>query len=899
MAVGAVRREAGAVPERLQSLTLLKSQPPVIPPSLVRRRRLDDLLSAGTSKSFTLLCAGPGAGKTLAVASWTAAGLAPGPVAWVSLDSTDNDPQAFWSDLLGALVGSGAVPTGSPLRDIIPASSFGDLQVREVRIRIAELPRPVVVVLDDFQEITSSAVLEPLGQLVDHLPATLRLVVLSRSDPPLRLHRLRVDGQLSEIRTNDLAFDEHEAATLFDLHGMQLNRRQIGVLWTRTQGWSAGLQLAAMSLDPADIDEGIVRFSGNDRSVADYLVGEVLDRMSPEDRDFMLVTSITERLNGDLADQLTGRRDSQLLLEKLVGANAFVVGLGSLQDWYSYHPLLRELLRHRLRLERPHDVPELHRAAARWMAEHGEPVEAVRHSILAGDFAGAGQTLLAVIPRLLSVDGPVLAAAVEPLARTASERPTLSSLLASATVHFHRLEVPAMLQDALEAKEFLDEADQNVRPSAEAVISLFEVAAARARGDHAEVLRLANEALVALDRTPRRRVPAGRHFRAIADVNVGGAQLWAGDFAAAEQRLTLTAPMTLELGLPLTNLNAIGHLAVLDAMSGRCRRAANRATEALRIIERRGWGSEPQALGTYLAMALVELTRNRPAEAGGHVSRGLNSSGDQTDRANRLALAIAAVLVAVERGDSDAALAADARLRGGMARTPGAAELLVRWSGVAGAQSLLLADRPADALRRIGQPGEGSGFAVSWERIVLARAHLALGQFGPIAALIEPLLQPEVMYREPAVKARLISALLAEHHHRDTAASAAVSAAVDLAQPEGIRRPFLAIGARLSPLLGRYRNLDGRHTAFVTDILDDIAPAATGSAGSAQMIEHLTEREMIVLHYLPTMLKAGEIASDLFVSVNTVKAHLRSMYRKLGVSNRREAVERARALGLM
>lgn len=496
------------MPQLLQSLTGLKSQPPVVPPSLVRRRRLDDLLTEGTAKPFTLVCAGPGAGKTLSAAAWVAAGSTPGPVAWVSLDSTDNDPQTFWSDLLGAL--AGAVPSGSPLRDITPASSFGDLQVREVTVRLAELPDPVVLVLDDFQEITSDAVLDSFGHLVDHLPGSVRLVVLSRSDPTLRLHRLRVGGQLTEIRTEDLAFDEQEAAALFDLHGLQLSREQLRVLRTRTQGWPAGLQLAAMSLDPGDIDEGIDRFSGNNRSVADYLIGEVVDRLSPEDRQFLLRTSITERLSADLADRLTGRSDSQLVLEKLVGGNAFVVGIGVRRDWYSCHPLLRELLHHRLRLEHPRLVPELHRTAARWMADNGEPIESMRQSILAGDFDGAGRTLLSVVPRILSVEGPVLAAAVEPLARTATERPTLSSLIASATVHYHRLEITAMLQDAVEAREFLSEASEELRASAEAVISLFEMAAARSRGDQAGVFRAGDAGVGSGAGEPQCDRPSGR-----------------------------------------------------------------------------------------------------------------------------------------------------------------------------------------------------------------------------------------------------------------------------------------------------------------------------------------------------------------------------------------------------
>ena len=261
---------------------------------------------------------------------------------------------------------------------------------------------------------------------------------------------------------------------------------------------------------------------------------------------------------------------------------------------------------------------------------------------------------------------------------------------------------------------------------------------------------------------------------------------------------------------------------------------------------------------------------------------------------------------AVIRGDAEAALAADARLRAGLARTQHPADLLVRWAAIAGAEALLLADRPAEAVTRIGSRNGGgdwngsAGFAGSWERVALARARLALASTAQAEELIEPLLPTGWPYREPAIFARLIQAQVADRQHRDTAALAAITAAVDLAQPEGIRRPFLLRAAAGCPrCCSRYQHLGGRHAAFVADLVDNLGPVGPNRSRSALMVEHLTERELIVLHYLPTMLKAGEIASDLYVSVNTVKAHLRSMYRKLGVSNRREAVERARTVGLL
>jgi LuxR family maltose regulon positive regulatory protein len=654
-----------------------------------------------------------------------------------------------------------------------------------------------------------------------------------------------------------------------------------------------------MSLDPADIEGGIARFSGSERSVADYLIGEVIDRLPLQDREFLLKTSIVENLTGDLADQLTGRSDSQRILERLVGANAFVVAMGEKNEWFNYHPLLRELMRHRLALEQPRAVADLHRLAAQWLMTQGEPIESIRHWILARDFDGAGQILITILPKFLTPDGPTLAAVIEPMARIANDAPSLTTLLASAGWHLQRHEYEAMRRDALDARDFLDEAPASVRVSAEVLIGLFEMAAERTTGDTKAVLDLATWVVGLLDRTSRRLVPAGRQYRVIAVGNLGGAQLWSGEFDDAETNLTAAARESLELGLPLVNINAVGHLAVLEALAGRCRAADRRAREVAQFVERRGWSSETQALATYLALSLVELSRHHLDPAGANIGRGLAAGGRQTDRAVRLGLAIAAVHLAVLRGDPDAALVADARLRAGMARTPDASDLLVRWAAAAGAEALLLADRPAEAIDLIGEPGVDHGFATSWERVTLARAQLALGHAAVARDVIAPLLEPGWPIREPVIMARLIQALVAERDHRDTAALTAVTAAVELAQAESIRRPFLAVGGRLIPLLQRFQRLSSTQSVFVADLLDKLTPPPEQQTVAALMVEHLTERELIVLHYLPTMLKAGEIASDLYVSVNTVKAHLRSMYRKLGVSNRREAVERARTVGLL
>lgn len=888
--------------EQARSLLALKVTPPAVPVGVLPRAELAARLTAAAAGPVTLVSAGAGAGKTLTAASWAVSGASVCPVGWLSLDRSDDDLRPFWSHLIAAIIASGAVPVDGSLRDMIPAAEFGPAEVRQVMVGLAELAAPVVLVLDDFHEITDVAVLATFGQLVDHLPPQLRLVLLSRADPMLRLHRLRVAGQLTEIRTEDLAFTAAETVALFSQSGIDLDADQVSLLVDRTEGWPAGLRLAAMSLDPDDVRGGIERFSGSVRSVAEYLVGEVTARLPVDERDFLLAASVVDRVSGALADHLTGRTDGHLVLERFANTNAFVVAVGDRSEWFRFHPLLRELLRHRLTLDRPQLAPELHRRAAVWMSGHGAPIEAINHWIRAGDQQQAGRILLLLIPKLVTPEGPALVAAIAPLAAAADHAPSLTTLLASATHHFARREFRAMLRDAVEARDYLPETAADMAPSAEVVITVFEMIAARAGADAAGVARLAGQIVELVNSTPREVLPTGRAFRAIAMVNLGGAQLWTGDHGDAEQLLDAAVAQASELDLPLAHLNAAGHLAVLDALHGRYRAADRRARDAVLITERRGWGSEPQALSAYLALALVNLTGQRPDIAHGHVQRGLAASGGENDRAVRLGLAITAVQVAVCQGEPTAALDADSRVAAGLARTPAAPRMLRDWAAVAGAEALLLAGRPDQAITRLGDVDDAPGVVASWTLATLARARLALSDLPAAEQLLAPLLPPSASYPEPAVTGWLLRAVIATRKRREGSALTALTTAIALAEPHNIRRPFPLVGEHMSELVTRYRQLGGRHQKFATELLGQLPPRPGAQRipdNGPDAMHHLTERELMVLRYLPTMLKAGEIGDALFVSVNTVKAHQRAVYRKLGVVTRREAVEKARNVGLL
>ena len=425
----------------------LRAVPPAIPAGFVPRPRLHQLLTEGRQHPITLISAGPGCGKTLTVASWARGAGRPDRLAWLSLDDTDNDLREFWADVVGALAISGAVPPGSAILDLSPSVGFGIQEARLGCAALATLPATVTLVLDDLHRITDPVVLRSLGELLEHQPPQLRLVLATRFDPPLRLHRLRLNGDVLDVHSSDLAFTETEAGALFAVQGVDLSPDELTGVWQRTQGWAAGLRLALMSLNSTDVQAGVSKFTGSTPLVAEYLIEEVLDQLPDVDRHFLLAASTVDRICASLATELTGRPDSQLILEGLAAKHALVVGLAGRNDWFRLHPLLQEMLQHRLALERPELVVELHARASRWFETQGEPVAAIRHACLAGHWDEVGRLAAQAVPLLVTARAGAFVAALEPAVARAAATPTTSCLLASAMTHYHRHDYESMARD--------------------------------------------------------------------------------------------------------------------------------------------------------------------------------------------------------------------------------------------------------------------------------------------------------------------------------------------------------------------------------------------------------------------------------------------------------------------
>src|SRR5215470_11458280 len=387
-------------------LLAAKLHVPRPPPGFVARPRLAGRLDEGLSRRLILVCAPAGSGKTALLAAWASGGQ--GPVAWLSLDEGDNDPARFWRYVAAAMERASPGVSGriGPLLGSAPRSFEG--VVTALVNGLADRPPAghALLVLDDYHLIGAGQVHAAVQFLLDHLPPGLRLVLAARSDPPLRLSRLRTRGELAELRTGDLRFTAAEAAAL--LRGAAgtaaagLTGAAIEALTAKTEGWAAGLHLAGLSLQSQDdADAFVSAFSGSHRYVLDYLAEEVLDRQDPQVREFLLETSVLSRLSADLCDAVTGREGGQVMLERIERAGLFLVPLDEVRGWWRYHQLFADLLRARLRAEQPGRVQALHRAAAAWCEEHGLADDAVRHALAAGEVAWAARLVERHVEELL------------------------------------------------------------------------------------------------------------------------------------------------------------------------------------------------------------------------------------------------------------------------------------------------------------------------------------------------------------------------------------------------------------------------------------------------------------------------------------------------------------------
>jgi LuxR family maltose regulon positive regulatory protein len=864
----------------------------------VPRPRLFDPLSAGTQQLLTLVSGPAGAGKTTLLGSWSSSRQPPGPVAWLSLDAGDNEPGRLWAYAVAALCQSGAVPRDSMLRGLAPVPGAEKRFLPLLVSGLAQLPTPVVLVLDDLQAITDATLFEGLEFLVRHAPPQLRLVLATRVDPPLPLQRLRLSGQLVQVRAADLAFTVAEAAELLATceDQPQLSDDDLALLHARTEGWAAGLRLAALSLTgQPDPHRFVTEFAGDDKSVADYLTREVLDRQPKELRSFLLRTCVVDELDGNLADELTGGHGGESTLARLELANGFVTSVGSGRRAYRYHHLFVELLRYELRREAPTQVGRLHRRASGWYAARGLMVHAIRQALMARDWRTAAD-LMARHGSSLVLGGD--AAALHELvgrlpAELVVQDPEL--VLLAAADRIVRGDPDAAAAQLVAASQQAKLLSERRRGRFALLLAVLDTVLAWQVGDLDQVLVAGGEALVLQSRVAG---GGGDAARAIMLSRVGAAALWAGHLDTAELHLREGLAVALRAGLASHQVACLSQLALVHAMRGELHEALRCGRNAADIAADQSWSPSVLGAGGDLALAWVHYYRDDLGEASRYADQAAAASGVGWQPMT-LAVAILRARLQRARGDLPGALdtvaAARRDLMGCRAST-----YLWRWLLLTEAELRSAAGQPqsATAIRKsLDQRGPLAG----GEAVVLARLHLAKGDPAGAAATIACCRDgsaPGGFLMVPA-EVSLVDALASDALGDHDRAAMSLDRALSLAEQGGLRRSFLDAGAPARSLLARYRQRVPTSWSYLDELLQASAESAQVTVAIPRLIEHLTDREHTVLRYLPSLMTYEEIAGDLYVSLNTVKSHAYGIFRKLGVTGRRQAVRTARELHLL
>ena len=873
---------------------------------VVFRRALFSQLT--DAERVTVLSAAAGSGKTFLLRSWIAeAGLAER-TAWVSVHGEDRDPQRFFLSLADALRATAA---GSAL--VRPLTATPDLDgwaiVEGLLHDLHALRDRVWLIIDDVHELRSDRALRQLELLVMRAPAELRFVLASRRDPQLGLHRLRLDGELTEIRAVDLRFTLDESRDLLDAAGVRLSDSSLSLLYERTEGWAAGLRLAALSLaGHPDPDLFAAGFSGSERTVAEYLLAEVLGRQPKQVRRLLVRTSVLERVNGELADLLTASSGGGRILRELEQANAFVLALDSQRSWFHYHTLFADLLQLELLDTTAQDeLARLHGTAAAWFGEHGFPVEAVRHAQAAQDWSLAGRLLsdhwfgLALDGQAATADDLLCGFPHDVIAAD----PELTTLLAARELN------QGSLADAERHLQLAAEGSESVpagrRGHLQLVLGMQRLILARLRGDLPVAIEEARH-LVTRAGTPAPQAPGhaatahlgmGEELRAMALLSLGTTEWRTGRLEEAERHLEQARALAVRVGRPYLEFASL----VSWARAATARSFAlvtEFSTRAIELAGRHGWTDDPLTGDAYMMLGAALVWRGRLEEAEPWIQRAERASRAEAEPAAALALRYVRAHFELASGRAEDALTAFRAADRQAARLVGPHPLATQVRSAL-LQTLVRTGATECAEQRIAELDDKER-ETGEMRAALATLRLAQGDPRAAALALEPVLDGSA----PVIRqASLSEAFVLEAAARDAlgdsdAAARALERALDIAESDGAVLPFL-----LHPvpgLLERHPRHRTVHASLISEILNLLGGASRSEAppdGLPSPSEPLSESETRVLRYLPTDLSAREIADELFLSWYTVKTHMRHLYAKLGTHTRHETVQRARALGLL
>jgi LuxR family transcriptional regulator, maltose regulon positive regulatory protein len=868
-------------------------------PRLLQRGELLASLDRATEARVTLISAPAGSGKTSLLRTW-----ADGPgracrLAVVQVGRDQQDSQQFWLAVLrAARQASGAdgeeqQPAATP--DFNEAAA-----VDRVLAALAAQRDRSFLIIDDLHELTSPTAISQLTRLLEQLPPHVHAILATRRDLPLRLHKLRLAGELAEIRAADLRFTERETSQLLRESGIALSAADVARLHQRAEGWAAGLRLAAISLASSpDPERFVAEFSGSSRTVAEYLLAEMLECQSAEVQQLLLRTSLLDRVNGELADLLTGRLGSERILLDLEDGNAFVVSLDPARTWFRYHHLFADLLRLELRRRLPEEPPKLHRLAAAWFAEHGETVDAIRHTQGAGEWTGAAR-LLADHSFGMTLDGQ--AQTIETLLRwfppgAITDGPDLPLARATADLAQGRLDEAAAHLTVAEASILATPADRRHR--LEVAVAALKLSLARQRGHLASVLEQVGFLASPVSGQSDEDIALDSDLRAVALMNLGTIEAWSLGNQDSQRHLREGAELARKIGRPYLEVACLAQLAFAAKIEPLAT-TRQRCLEAIALAEHHGWGAEPVIAPALINLAGTLILAGQFGEGEHWLRRAARALESDTGPGIRLLLHLG-----------------NGMLRSGRRQLPEALDeyraATSRQAQLEGSHALerQLAGWLLSTQARLGQLSEvraslaalDAGLAGTAE-IANARAVASLAEADPAAALRA--VQEVLTGDAPAtahvtfVEANLLAAIAHRELGDDRAAAAAAAErALDLAEPDRLILPFATTGAlELLEAMPRHGTAHAALLADVLDVLRGISLVLPDQSWRSR-VEQLSPTELRVLRYLPTNLSRPEIAAELSVSVNTVNTHIRNIYAKLRAQDRTSAVQHARDLRLL
>ncbi|MGW2423439.1 LuxR C-terminal-related transcriptional regulator [Streptomyces sp. NPDC001709] len=869
---------------------------PTRPVTFLRRDRLVGHLDGAPATPLTVVHGAAGAGKTLLVADWASA--RDGPVAWLTARVADKGCGTFWAYLLKALrlVGVPLTPdVGFPTEP----GHVHDTLLTRLAAELSARNAPVILIIDEYDRAADPEIADQLEFVLQQAGHGMRLVLVTRTEPLLPLHRYRAAGAITEIRNAELAFTRDEAADLLALHGLRLPADDVGALVERTRGWAAGLRLCALAAQ-GEPDPGryLKEFEADRTTIADFLLAEVLKRQRAETQDLLLRISVLERCCPELANALTGRTDAERVLTGLHRENAFVEYLG--HAWFRLHPLFGEILRAHLRVRSPGLEAELHRRAAHWLRHFGSLGETLGHAAAAHDWETAAGALIGDLAIGEIFTGLHADDLSELFSHMGSEPTGSATDLVRAARELSHCDVERGLSRLQRAAQALaprngpagdDDVAADDLAATRLSCAFLEALAARLTGAPGRAEAAAQAAEKLRRDVPGRLLEAHPELIALLLTHLGSARLWAGRVRDARAALTAVVDSGRAAATAQARQECLGHLALIDHLTGWPGRAERKA---LATVTTAGSGSPPPAPGPGLAslvLAAVAVDRDELDRAEAFLDAAADGQGLPLDPVAQAERSIVTGRLCLARGDTQAALEAADRSVVADVASPWAEAHTV----CVAAAAHLAEGRPEIAVKLLAEQPDGDPVCL----VAAAQAELAAGRPEAAAALLDEVRPQARTGPAIAVRAALVRAQAAGEGGDFATQHRLVAQALREARRERLRRPFVDAGAWLRPLL-RTVPLRGLAEGWLTP--GSPVPGGAGRAGEQPplpVVEELSGRERDVLCRLARMMSTEEIAADLYVSVNTVKTHLKSAYRKLAVNRRHDAVRRARDLGLL